>query len=176
MRFQEIRNTLVAASVASLLLTIARPAGAQMTGMPGMPGMSGTSQTRIAGPYRIVLVVLPAEPFYTQAQVTQNHVKEGMLIVGGAAPVRIGAESRPNHHLVVHIYDRKTGKALRGMHVTISYAAVGAPVSVPIVEMQAIGKGPASTHYGNNVTLKPGTYRVIVTANHASASFTVHVA
>ncbi len=172
-----IRSMLVAAAMAALSLAGASPAAAaEMEGMPGMAGMHGTEITRNAGPYRVVLVVLPAEPFYTQAQVAQKHAKDGMVIVGGAAPVQPDDASQPNHHLVVHLYDRTTGKAVSGGHVTMTYvpasassAAMSGPtVKVPIVEMQVIGKGPESTHYGNNVTLAPGTYRVTVTANGAS--------
>lgn len=175
MSFQ-IRHMLVSAVTAALLLTSTQSVLADMTGMPGMPGMTGPSTTHVAGPYRIVLVVLPAEPFYTRAQVAKMHVKAGMLIVGGAAPVRLDGTSHPNHHLVVHIYDRATGKVVLGAHVTMTYAKGGAPKSVPIVEMQAIGKGPGSTHYGNNVTLGPGTYRVGVTVNGSSTSFVLRIA
>ena len=180
-----IRSMLVVAAIAALPLVGASPAtAADMEGMPGMPGMQGPEITRIAGPYRVVLVVLPPEPFYTRAQVAQQHVKDGMVVVGGAAPVQPDDASHPNHHLVVHLYDRATGKAVRGGHVTMTYtpaaassaAMSGSFVKVPIVEMRVIGKGPESTHYGNNVTLAPGTYRVIVTANGASTSFTVSVA
>jgi hypothetical protein len=184
MHIQEIRSVIAAAAMAALPLAGASPAAADMAGMQGMAGMPGTEITQIAGPYRIVLVVLPAEPFYTQAQVAQTHVKDGMVVVGGAAPVPPDDASHPNHHLVVHLYDRATGKAVRGGHVTMTYAPAsadsaatsGASVKVPIVEMQAIGKGPESTHYGNNVTLAPGSYRIAVTANGASTSFTVRVA
>lgn len=133
--------------------------------------------TQLAGPYRLKLVMLPAEPYFTKAQVQQQHIRQGMLVIGGAKPIQRNDVSRPNHHLVVHVYSRASGKALPGSRVSMTYAPIGNPmrsVSVSIVEMQAIGGGPESTHYGNNVTLKPGTYRVNVTVNgQASASFTV---
>jgi len=37
--------------------------------------------------------------------------------------------------------------------------------------MEASGKGAASTHYGNNVTMPPGRYRVDVTVNGAKTVF-----
>ncbi len=52
----------------------------------------------------------------------------------------------------------------------------GVAVSVPVVEMQVAGKGPQSTHYGNNVFMRAGTYRVAVSINGSvPAVFTVRV-
>jgi hypothetical protein len=39
--------------------------------------------------------------------------------------------------------------------------------------MQAIGKGPSSTHYENNVTMPAGRYQVTVTVNGKTAVFRV---
>jgi hypothetical protein len=144
------------------------PADAQMAPPAGV-----TAQ--MAGPYRVVLGFLPAEPFVTADQVRAGHVTDGMMVVGGAAPVALNAPSHPNHHLVFHIFDA-SGHAVQGAHVTISYASVAGdattigPTQVPVVEMQAVGKGPESTHYGNNVTLPPGTYDVTVTVNGTNAT------
>jgi hypothetical protein len=144
------------------------PAEAQM-----MPPAATTAQ--MAGPYRVVLGFLPAEPFYTAEQVQQGHLTEGMMVVGGAAPVPPDAASHPNHHLVFHVFDA-AGNAVQGARVTIVYAsAAGAtsaigPTQLPVVEMQAVGKGPQSTHYGNNVTLPPGTYNVTVTVNGTNST------
>ena len=52
---------------------------------------------------------------------------------------------------------------------------VGTPIEVPVVVMQAIGKGPSSTHYGNNVTMPAGRYKVTVTVGGRMAVFTVTV-
>ena len=46
-------------------------------------------------------------------------------------------------------------------------------MAVPVVVMEAMGKGPGSTHYGNNVTMPPGAYRVDVTVNGTKASFSI---
>jgi hypothetical protein len=138
-----------------------------------MPPAATTAQ--MAGPYRVVLGFLPAEPFYTADQVQQGHVTDGMMVVGGAAPVPLNAASHPNHHLVFHIFDA-AGNAVQGAHVTIVYASVPGepsaigPTQLPVVEMQAVGKGPQSTHYGNNVTLPPGTYDVTVTVNGTNST------
>jgi hypothetical protein len=141
-----------------------------------------TMQTKVAGSYRMELDVLPAEPFFTKQEVADQHVQNGMEIEGGAAPVALNADSHPNHHLVVHVFDTRSGKVVTDAAVTMSYVlldakdeAAGAPTAVPVVVMQAIGKGPASTHYGNNVTIPPGRYRVTVAVNGKSAVFVVAV-
>jgi|SRR5579864_3156905 len=140
-------------------------------------------QTKTVGPYRVELHVLPAEPFFSKQDVADKHVKEGMEIEGGAAPVAPDAASHPNHHLVVHVFDKQSGKAVTDATVTMSFVALdgkgnpaGTPSDVAVVVMQAIGKGPASTHYGNNVTMPAGHYNVMVTVNGQKAVFAVAAA
>lgn len=140
-------------------------------------------RTKTIGPYRVELHVLPAEPFFSKADVAAKNVKAGMEIEGGAAPVAPDADSHPNHHLVVHVFDKKSGKVMTEATVTMSFVSLdakgkpgGTPVEVPVVVMQAIGKGAPSTHYGNNVTMAPGRYDVTVTVNKQKAIFDVTVA
>ena len=131
---------------------------------------------------RIELHVLAAEPFFTADEVATSRVKEGMLIMGGARPVAPDAASHPNHHLVVHVFDAKTGKAITNAMVSMNFQLLddkgrgnGAVVDVPVVVMQAIGKGPQSTHYGNNVVMPNGTYSIAVTVNGKKAEFRMAV-
>jgi hypothetical protein len=140
----------------------------------------GMSKT--VGAYRVELHVLPAEPFFSKEDIAAKQVKEGMEIEGGAAPIMPDAASHPNHHLVVHVFDRKTGQAVTGATVSLSFASLdgkrspaGGQIEVPVVVMQAIGKGPASTHYGNNVTMPAGRYKVTVSVNGKTGVFRVTV-
>ena len=146
----------------------------------GAANADDAMQTKAAGAYRVELHVLPAEPFFSKQDVISKNVQEGMEIEGGAAPVALGADSHPNHHLVVHVFGKDTGKVVADAVVTMNFASLasagkptGAPVEVPVVVMQAIGKGPASTHYGNNVTMPAGHYSVAVTVNGQKAVFDV---
>ncbi len=139
-------------------------------------------KSKVVGPYRIELQVLPPEPFFTAAQARENHVDSGMLIKGGATPDRVNSLPNPNHHVIVHVFNEKTGRALTDAQVKISYQPVdsmGDPLGMvnklPVVVMQAIGKGPMSTHYGNNVYLVPTTYRIVVHVNGKVAKFRVAV-
>jgi hypothetical protein len=142
----------------------------------------GMMQRRTVAAYRVELHVLPAEPFFSKQDVTDKHIKEGMEIEGGAAPLAPEAGSHPNHHLVVHVFRRRSGAVVTDAKVTMSFVAIdaqgkttGAPTDVPIVVMRAIGGGPASTHYGNNVTVSPGRYNVVVTINDNQLVFLVTV-
>lgn len=146
----------------------------------GSANAAGVMRTKTVGPYRVELHLLPAEPFFSKEDVAAKHVTEGMEIESGAAPVVLDAASHPNHHLIAHVFDKKSGHAETDAAVTMKFTRLdgkgqptGAPVEVPVVVMQAIGKGPASTHYGNNVTMPAGRYQVTVTVNGKTAVFDV---
>jgi hypothetical protein len=136
------------------------------------------SKTATTDGLRIELHVMPAEPFYTADQVESNTDLEGMLIVGGAKPLPLDAQPHPNCHLIVHVFDAQTGKALTDADVSMEYQLIDehgklqeTAVQVPVVIMQVIGKGPETTHYGNNVVLPDGAYIVTVVANGKKAAF-----
>ena len=145
----------------------------------GSANAADVMRAKTAGPYRVELHVLPAEPFFSKEDVAAKHLEEGMEIEGGAAPVMPDAASHPNHHLVVHVFDGKTHQALTDATVTLKFTSLGegpstaASVEMPVVVMQAIGKGPSSTHYGNNVSMPAGRYNVTVTINGQPADFSV---
>ncbi len=139
-------------------------------------------QSKTVGPYRVELQILPPEPFYTRAVANSQHPADGMLFIGGAVPVQPDSAAHPNHHLIVQVFDRKTGTAVTNARVTLMYEElgdrgrpVGMAVTVPVATMQAIGRGPKSTHYGNNVVIGPGTFRVVVVVDGLQTAFTVKV-
>lgn len=136
------------------------------------------TETKVVGNHKLVLQVLPAEPFLSNAQ--QKAGKPGMVRMGGAAPNREGGLMAPNHHLIVHVLDAQTGDAVTGADVRISYKPLNHPGAKPknlaVVEMRKNGGGAASTHYGNNVHLSPGRYVVWVRVDHGKVvTFTVPV-
>jgi hypothetical protein len=148
--------------------------------------------THIAGKYRIELNLLNAEAFAPAAGAPpptgmagmpgMGHGGMMMVPKGGAAPVPLDDPSHPNHHLVVHVIDKASSKPLTDATVTIGVTPldqngkdVGATIQVPVVVMEASGMGAASTHYGNNVTLTPGSYRVEVNANGVTSKFRIKV-
>ncbi len=139
-------------------------------------------KTATTGELRIELHVMAAEPFYSAEQVKADPKLEGMLIIAGAKPLSPDAPAHPNCHLIVHVFDAQTGNPLSDAKVSMKYQMLdkngkpqGAATAVPVVVMQVIGKGAASTHYGNNVVLPGGTYAVTVAANGNAAVFHIDV-
>jgi hypothetical protein len=131
---------------------------------------------------KIELHVLQAEPFFTQDEVTAGKATEGMLIISGEKPLALDAGTHPNHHLVIHVFDANTGKAGTNANVKMSFQhldstgkALGNPIKVPVVKMQAIGKGEQSTHYGNNVVMPDGSYIVSLSVNKKKVSLPINL-
>jgi hypothetical protein len=140
---------------------------------PSAHAANVTAAGRNLSSERVQLHVLAAQPFYSQEDVAANHITEGMEIVGGAAPVMPDAASHPNHSLILQPFNMATGKLMTNARVVIKFGPsddkgrlAGALVGVPAVVMQAIGQGPSSTSYGNNVTMPAGHYRVSVSINN----------
>ncbi len=137
---------------------------------------------RVVGPDIVELQLLAPEPFFSQKDVTAKHITQGREIEGGAIPVMPDADSKPNYQLVLQVLDRKTGQVVSNATVTMKFGpvddkgrAVGGQVDVPVVVTQAIGQGPTSTRYGNNVTLPEGQYHIIVTVNAEPTVFGITV-
>lgn len=129
------------------------------------------------GGLHIELHVMPAEPFYSRQEVASQNIPAGMLVIGGAPPVGLTAKSSPDHHLVIHVYDVKSGKAVTDAKVRMSFRSLGNSAghqtNVPVVIMQEIGRGEQSTHYGNNVTMPNGSYSVAIIINRQKVTFTI---
>jgi len=131
---------------------------------------------------KIELHVMKAEPFYTKEDVAAKNIKSGMLIMGGAKPLGLEDTPRPTHHLIIHVFDAKSGKAITNADVSMSFQSLnakgkpsGSMVDVPVVIMEAVGRGPQSTHYGNNVSMADGPYRVFLTVNGKKVDFKITV-
>jgi len=117
------------------------------------------SETGMAGPYSVTLKVLPAEGF------SGPHAE--MAWDAGAKAEMLNGPAGPNHHLVAFV--QESGKPVENAKVTIGYRQVspkrGEWMSLPVARMHMAGKGPETTHYGNNVKLAPGDYEARVTVN-----------
>ena len=127
------------------------------------------TQRRTVAAYRVELHITAPQPIFSKREVADKRVKKGMEIIGGAAPVAPEAASRPNRHLAVSVVRRRPRRVVTDASLTISFVPIdakgkadGTPKDVPVVVMQEIGKGPASTRYGNNVTMSAGRYNVTV--------------
>jgi hypothetical protein len=126
-----------------------------------------TSITHHKAGYTITLKLLPAEPWTKDGASTPSGE---MQYLSGADPVKLNNAIQPNHHLVVFL--RKGGHPVEHADVRIRYKGPGVKhtnwtkerwIDEPVVRMDVSGVGAKTTHYGNNVFLKPGVYLVDVT-------------
>jgi hypothetical protein len=112
-----------------------------------------------AGDYSLTLKVLPAESF------AGPHAE--MARDGGAKASMLDGPGHPNHHMVVFI--KKGDKPVEQATVSITYRKVGQKSMdwsvLPVTRMHVKGKGLATTHFGNNLFLAPGSYEARVIVN-----------
>ena len=117
------------------------------------------SKTAMAGKYSVTLKVLPAESF--------SGPGAEMVRDGGAQPDELNGPAQPNHHLVAFI--KESDKPVEKATVAITYRESSSKtakwMTLPVARMHVAGKGPDTTHFGNNVKLDPGNYEVRVTVN-----------
>ena len=128
------------------------------------------SETVTAGVYTITLKILPAEAF-TGPNATMERES-------GAQANAMAVPGHQIHHMVVFV--TRGGKPVEHATVEIRYRRVGPRMSawnnLPVVRMNEVGKGPETTHYGNNLTMVSGSYDVSVSVNNApEANFRVRV-
>lgn len=152
MRNWLLLGTAPALAVGALLL--ARPLQAQTV-----------SETEMAGPYSVNLKILPAESF--------TGPNAAMAWDSGAQPERLSSVPAPNHHMVAFV--KRDGQPVQKATVQISYLRLsqkpGQWQILPVARMHVAGKGPETTHFGNNVYLEPGEYEARVQVNGNAAIF-----
>jgi hypothetical protein len=129
--------------------------------LPSAAQCRAISKTAKLGAFSVTFKVLSAESF--------TGPKAEMIRDGGAQPVLLRSAEHPNHHVVAFLSE--DGKPVESAKVTIRYRRLspqaGAWTVLPVVQMYVDGKGPKTTHFGNNAKLGPGRYeaRVMVDGN-----------
>ena len=141
----------------------------------------------VTADYRLELDVGTPEKMYSRAEAAKMKLTTGEIMVsgkmaGGMAGMSAGSSGTmapmgAMRHLELHVYDKASGKAVRGanVHITVRNAAGGMAMTVPIAVMYGIAEGEKDWHYGNNVDMPPGSYVVDVSANGEKARLTVTV-
>jgi len=176
-------KTYGAAVFAAALIALPSAAGAAGTPAHTRSMPMGTVTIPVtAGAYRITLMIGPREAMYTQAQVRRTHPMTGEIMLRGTMMGSMGTGmgiGMPNRHLEVHVLDRRTMRPVSNPMVSITYQAMSPmmmrPVQVPVAVMVGVSMNTSDIHYGNNVYMPPGTYRVSVHANIAYATYTVRL-
>jgi len=92
-----------------------------------------------------------------------------------AAGASRGAFAGTFHQLSVYVTDATSGQPVNNAQVMITITdntANTAPQDVPVSTLEAVGKGAADFHYGNDVVMPPNrSYTVKVTVNGTPATF-----
>ncbi len=135
------------------------------------------TESRDLDPFKLTLAVGPAQVMYTGAEAAAQKPKHGYVTVfGGRSNIPPGQPAPGDHHIRLHVYDAVTTEVVANAQVFISITdPSGKVTAVPVITMQDILVGHRDFHYGNNVTLAPGSYTVEVTVNGQRATFRVAV-
>jgi hypothetical protein len=140
-----------------------------------------SAQVTTTADYVVVAGMGASEAMYTSEQATSMHPKSGEIMVSGQMDngnnsMAMGSGTTMNH-VEAHICSKGAGKVITGVMPTMSLQGTGPGVmatSIPVAEMQGLDRNPADTHYGNNVTITPGSrYHLIVTLNGQSGTVTM---
>jgi len=141
-------------------------------------GQRITRQTQ-AGPYRLVLQIGKAEAMQMRgASGTGERMVRGRPAacrMGSMAGMSMG-HTTCNHHLELHVYARAGGKVVDHARVLIRLVntATHRITVVPIMTMMG-REGMSDLHYGNNIAIASGSYRVVVHVHGISAAFAVRL-
>jgi hypothetical protein len=148
---------------------------------------AGISEVGSTRSYNLSLEVGPLQPMYTPEQVSAQHPKVGEVMFSGQMAMPPGMASMEGmagmtappdwYHLEVHFFDKRSGEPVKGLNpvITVTNVSSGQSATVSIVTMQGLTEGPKDFHYGNNIELPKGQYRVTATANDETGSFQVTV-
>ena len=144
--------------------------------------MSRRQYQAIAGPYRLVLGVGPAERMLTAAEAKRTHAQTGEVMLGGMMPAAMpmGGTSmggmQVQRHLEVHVVDRAMGMVVSNASVSMQLERPGGAVqNLSLLRMYGVKQGMKDLHYGANVTLGTGDYKIHVRANGHQATLTVRI-
>jgi len=147
--------------------------------------MTPVKQEAQTAHYRLALQIGPTEMMYMPNEVSAKHPSDGEVMVGGVMSTNMNMSmgmsmgmDKPNtRHLEVHVYPLGKDAAVTNAKVKILVTDLAAKKTqqIAVAKMYGIKEGPSDTHYGNNVELAAGNYRVEVTVNGEKADFTVAI-
>ena len=120
------------------------------------------SQQRMTKQYRLLLQIGPPESMGMNMG-SQVCSMPGMSMSGSKGMKTC------NHHVELHVFNRKTGQPQHGLHVGISLRNMHSKSTI-IVPVTTMGTGK-DFHYGNNIYAPAGTYFVSVTVNRNPIHF-----
>ena len=126
--------------------------------------------------YRLELLIGPTEKMVSPADVAAKNLTDGEVMVGGTmSPMGMSMDVADTRHLEIHVYALDGGEVVTDADVAIAVTNSDSKKveDVPPAKMYGIKEGPSDTHFGNNVTMAPGSYGIDVTVNGEKAEFNV---
>jgi len=101
----------------------------------------------------------------------------GEVIVNGKMLNSTSMNLTDTYHLEVHVYNITTGKVETNQNVSIQIInqTTNKTVTIPVITMYDMKIGPSDTNFGNNITLQPGSYTILVNVAGETAKFNINV-
>lgn len=175
--------------VGSLVLSIALLGSIFLAGEAHARADASVTMTKVSGPYKLELVIGPAETMSSSMKSTASERMIGGKNASCSMPMHMAMLAQIeqvktqvcNHHVEIHVYVNKTGRVVANAKVAIALQGQvmhGSTmmITVPIMTMEGMKAGPKDFHYGNNIDGAPGRYTVRVTVNRVKANFSVNLA
>ena len=156
-----------------LLILVVAFASPQDSGL----AQSGAELTQSTAHYRITLDIGPVPTLLGPDQVSRATEGEAPLAMPGMPMPTLAMtdQGRPvNRHIEVAVYDQATGTRLRSPmpRITITDRKTGRSRELQAVTaMYDVTEGQDDLHFGGNVHLATGTYRVTVSVGGERAVF-----
>ncbi|MGO9643162.1 MAG: hypothetical protein ACLPY5_00290 [Candidatus Bathyarchaeia archaeon] len=144
-----------------------------------MGGMSTVAplmiqQNATTADYKLQLILGPPAQMLTTSQTATATAGEVMI---GGEMVSMTMGMAGVYHLEIHVYNLMSGAVVTDKNVTIQIVndATHQTMNVPIVVMYDMIVGLSDTHFGNNVSLAPGNYAVIVSVAGETTTFNITI-
>jgi hypothetical protein len=184
-RAAQLRARLRRWALITAAILVVAVSGLRAMPVPVRAATGGTvvSQTLVAGPYTLTLRIGPPLPLWSPEQARTKHPRNGDIIRRGPniillGPMARGSVTTPNYHLDLHVALRSLGTVIRNVVVAITVTTPTGTVvqRVPVALSQGVRNGPSDIHFGNNISLKPGHYLIVVQVKRTTATFAVALA
>jgi uncharacterized protein involved in high-affinity Fe2+ transport len=138
-------------------------------------------QQRTAGAYQLTLQIGPAEAMSMHPKGGKGERMIGGSMAscatsGGGMDMSMGS-TKCNHHIEVHVNNRKSSKVVMNARVTmrLTNQRTHAVITVPIMRMVGAKESMTHLHYGNNIHATAGAYTVTVAVNGTTVSFVIRL-
>ena len=124
--------------------------------------------------YDLTLRIGPMEQMLSADVAKAQHITSGEIMAGMPGMGMSTSMAMGNHHVEVKVTGRGNGRAIKDATVAITLTDTTTKtttVLAPVLQMYGAAEGESDWHYGNNIQLPDGIYRVDVIVNGERATF-----